>query len=103
MELTREISLKQETVNDTMFQFIDNSINQFSDMQLKSLKNDLRQLNAVAYASGTRRNLKEQRESFLLFYFYFGFSFLTVSTKTLQLYAQFLSRTFKSVESIKIT
>lgn len=70
-------------------------------MQLKSLKKDLRQSNAAAYALGTRRNLKVQWESFLMFCFYFEFSFLPVSTETLQLYAQFLSRTFKSVESIK--
>ena len=57
--------------------------------------------NQAAFALGTRKNLRTQWETFLLFCFYFKFVSLPVSTQTLQLYAQFLSRTFKSVESIK--
>ena len=50
---------------------------------------------------GSRRNLRIQWESFLLFCFYFKLVFLPTSTETLQLYAQFLSRSFKSVQSIR--
>lgn len=57
--------------------------------------------NKAAFALGTRKNLRIQWESFLLFCFYFKFVSLPVSTHTLQLYAQFLSRTFKAVESIR--
>jgi len=42
-----------------------------------------------------------QWESFLLFCVYFQITFLPVDTETLQLYAQFLSRSFKSVSSIR--
>ncbi|XP_053383790.1 uncharacterized protein LOC128549996 [Mercenaria mercenaria] len=55
----------------------------------------------MAYAEGSRRNLNTQWESFLLFCTYFKFCPLPADTETLQLYAQFLSRSFKSVESIK--
>jgi len=54
-----------------------------------------------SFAEGTRRNLKIQWESFLLFCTYFSFCYLPASTRTLQLYAQFLSRSFKSVASIR--
>ena len=50
---------------------------------------------------GSRRNLRIQWESFLLFCFYFKLVFLPTSTETLQLYGQFLSRSFKSVQSIR--
>lgn len=45
--------------------------------------------------------MRIQWESFLLFCFYFNFVHLPASTQTIQLYAQFLSRTFKSVDSIR--
>ena len=54
----------------------------------------------AACAVGSRRNLHIQWESFLLFCFYFKLVFLPTSTETLQLYAQFLSRSLKSVQSI---
>ena len=59
------------------------------------------QSNKAAYADGTRRNLRVQWESYLLFCFYFELVTLPASTRNLQLFAQFLSRTFKSVDSIK--
>lgn len=55
----------------------------------------------AAYAEGSRRNLKVQWESFLLFCTYFNFISLPTTTETLQLFSQFLSRTFKSTDSIK--
>ena len=54
-----------------------------------------------AFASGTHANLIVQWEAFILFCLYFDLTFLPVSPLTLRLYAQFLSRSFKSVESIK--
>jgi len=56
---------------------------------------------AAAFAQGTNRNLRVQWESFLLFCFYFNLVYLPASTQTVQLYAQFLSRSFKSVDSIR--
>ena len=55
----------------------------------------------VAYAEGTFKNLRIQWESFLLFCFYFKLNPLPVQVKTLCLYAQFLSRSFKSVHSVQ--
>ena len=74
----------------------------FSDKHLRVFKEDLQHSNKAAFAVGTRKNLIIQWESFLLFCMYFNSVSLPVSTRTLQLYAQFLSRTFKSVDSIKI-
>ena len=70
-------------------------------MQLRELRSDLRVTNRSAYAEGTRKNLKIQWESFLLFCIYFELVSLPATTVTLQLYAQFLSRSFKSVDSIR--
>lgn len=81
------------------FRFLFQSV--ISDEQLKSLRSDLRESNLSACAEGTRRNLKIQWESFVLFCVYFNLEFLPVSTQTLQLYAQFLSRSFKSVSSVR--
>ena len=68
---------------------------------MQNLRTDLQKSNKTAYAEGTRKNLKIQWEAFLLFCTYFHLVSLPVSTDTLQLFAQFLSRTFKSSESIK--
>lgn len=76
-------------------------IDLFSDSQLIKLKRDLDQSNRAAYAEGTRRNLQVQWESYLLFCTYFNFVSIPTCTKTLQLFAQFLSRTMKSSDSIK--
>ena len=72
-----------------------------SDCQLQNLRQDLKTSTKAAYAEGSRRNLKVQWESFLLFCTYFSFISLPASTETLQLFAQFLSRTFKATDSIK--
>ena len=65
------------------------------------MKRDLDHSNKAAYADGTRKNLQVQWESYLLFCTYFQFVSLPTSTETLQLFAQFLSRTFKSTDSIR--
>lgn len=72
----------------------------FSDLQLQNLERDLDRSNKAAYAEGTRKNFKVQWESYLLFCTYFNLVSLPASTKTLQMFAQFLSRTFKSTDSI---
>ena len=65
------------------------------------LRTDLNKSNKAAYAEGTRRNFRVQWESYLLFCAYFNFVSLPTTTETLQLYAQFLSWTFKSTDSIR--
>lgn len=73
----------------------------FTDSQLHKLRRDLDRSNKAAYAEGTRKNLRIQWESYLLFCNYFSLVSLPATTNTLQLFAQFLSRTFKSTDSIK--
>ena len=68
---------------------------------MNDLKTELRNSRRQAFADGTNKNLSIQWETFLLFCFYFNLIYLPVNTETLSLYAQFLSRSFKSVQSIK--
>lgn len=68
---------------------------------MKRLSRDLKGSNQSAFAEGTRKNLRVQWESFLMFCLYFGLKFLPANTMTLQLFVQFLSRSFKSVSSIR--
>ena len=65
------------------------------------MKLELKTSRKKAYAEGTAKNLKIQWESFLLFCFYFSFSYLPASTETLSLYTQFFSRSFQSTQSNK--
>lgn len=65
------------------------------------LKGELHSTRRKAYAEGTHKNLKIQWETYLLFCFYFKLTYLPVNTNTLSLYAQFLSRSFKSSHSIR--
>ena len=68
---------------------------------MRNLQKELKGSTASAFAVGTNRNLKVQWESFVLFCIYFNLCFLPASTSSLQLYAQFLSRSFTSVNSIR--
>ena len=68
---------------------------------MHSLRQELKASRSSAYAEGTKSNLKIQWESFLMFCIYFRMKYLPCSTETLSLYAQFLSRTFKSTQSIR--
>ena len=65
------------------------------------LKKDLNASRRAAYATGTRKNLKTQWESYLLFCVYFGLAYLPISTENLSLYSQFLSRSMRSAQTIK--
>ena len=73
----------------------------FSDIQYKQLKNDVKESTKSAYAIGTRKNLLVQWRAFLLFCTYFELACLPASLNTICCYAQFLSRSFKSVDSIR--
>ena len=72
-----------------------------SEKQLHRLKKDLSSTRRQAYAEGTHKNLKIQWETYLMFCIHFGLKYLPVNTNTLSLYAQFLSNSFKSTQSIK--
>ena len=62
---------------------------------------DVRLSTKAAYAIGTRKNLVVQWRAFLLFCTYFDLCFIPASLNTICCYIQFLSRSFKSVDSIK--
>ena len=68
---------------------------------MSSLRNELKTSRRSAFAEESVKNLKIQWESYLMFCLYFGLSYLPSTTENLCLYAQFLSRTFKSTQSIK--
>lgn len=55
----------------------------------------------VAYAEGTFKNLKVQWESYLIFCYFYKLQPFPVDVHTLCLYAQFLSRSFRSVQSVR--
>lgn len=68
---------------------------------LQVLRKDLRNSKRAAFATGTSRNLQVQWEAYLLFCTYFKFSPFPATEEVLALYAQFLSRSFKSAASIR--
>ena len=68
---------------------------------MTDLKKDLKSSRRSAYAVGTLKNLKVQWEAYLMFCIFFGLQKLPSSSNTLSLFAQFLSRSFKAVQSIK--
>ena len=69
--------------------------------ELIVLNKEVKQSMKVAYAEGTFKNLRIQWESFLLFCFYYKLNPFPVDVETLCLYAQILSRSFISVQSVR--
>jgi hypothetical protein len=65
------------------------------------LRRELGQSKRAAYAQGTRKNLRTQWETYLLFCTYFELKPLPASLETVCLYAQFLARSFVSIDSVK--
>ena len=55
----------------------------------------------AAFADGTARNLRWQWKLFIMFCAYFRFKILPASIECLCLYAQFLSRSMRAVDSIR--
>lgn len=73
----------------------------FVDEQLKRLRKESTESCKSAFAESTYDNIKVQWRTFLTFCIYFGLEFLPASLNTICIYVQFLSRSFKAVESIK--
>ncbi|XP_019616155.1 PREDICTED: uncharacterized protein LOC109463749 [Branchiostoma belcheri] len=70
--------------------------------QLAALDRDVVGAKQSAFAEGTYKNLKTQWRAYLLFCEHFRLTALPAKTRTLARYAQFLSRSLKCVNSIKI-
>ena len=69
-------------------------------MCLEQLKTDMQHSRRAAYAQSTHQNLLVQWRSFLLFCLHYELRPLPAETETVALFAQFLSRSFKTVDSI---
>ncbi|XP_033729484.1 uncharacterized protein LOC117318630 [Pecten maximus] len=72
-----------------------------SDTAWSQLRKDLKVSARAAFAEGTYRNFRTQWKAYFLFCEAFRKQPLPVSTEIICLYAQFLSRTFISVDSIR--
>ena len=72
-----------------------------SESELIALNKEVKRSMKGAYADGTFRNLRIQWESFLSFCFKYKLNHFPVDVRTLCLYAQFLSRSFKSVQLVR--
>ncbi|CAG2231714.1 unnamed protein product [Mytilus edulis] len=70
-------------------------------VDLHMLKTQAQESLKSAHASGTRKNLKIQWKAFFLFCHFYNLKTLPCELNTLCLFAQFLSRSFKSVDSIR--
>ena len=71
-----------------------------SDCELLALKAEVVSTQQKAYAKGTFSNLNSQWSAFTLFCDYFKLDSLNVSSEHLALFAQFLSRTLRSYNTV---
>ena len=71
------------------------------ERELEMLRSETRVSRRSAFSAGTSKNLKVQFKTFMIFCLYFNLLPVPASLDTLSLYAQFLSRSFKTVSSIK--
>ena len=72
-----------------------------SSRQLSFLKRDLGRTARRAFASGSWSNLRTQIKAYVLFTTYFKLQFLPATLDIVCLYATFLSRSFRSPQSIR--
>lgn len=61
----------------------------------------MKQSQQAAYATSTKKNIKSQCRTYVMFCLYFKIDMFPCSEETIGLYIQFLSRSFKSVQSIR--
>jgi hypothetical protein len=54
-----------------------------------------------AFAESTNKNIKTQWETYFMYCIYFHFESIPATVKNLTQYAQFLSRSFKTVDAIR--
>ena len=68
---------------------------------LDSLRFEWRRSKAAAFAPGSKSNIRSQSKAFFIFCKYYEIQALPISTEYICLYAQFLARSFKTVDAIK--
>ena len=71
------------------------------DTQFRSLQDDLGKSHIAAFAAGTRHNLWCQWKAYIMFCLYFSLKWLPASEHVVALFAQFLSRSFRSADSVQ--
>ncbi len=71
------------------------------DHQLQSLHIDLEKSRGPAFAWGTKVNMWCQWKAFVMFCIYLNFEWLPTNVNIVTLYAQMLSRLFKSLDTVK--
>ena len=74
---------------------------QVTEMSLMKLQKEVKHSMEAAFAEGTAKNLEAQWKAYLLFCEFYRLKALPTTSDILCLYAQFLCRSFKSVESVK--
>jgi hypothetical protein len=72
-----------------------------SGTQWRQLRSDVNASRKRAFAEGTQANFRTHIKTFLLFCIYFACTSVPVSVVSLEAFIQFLSRSFRSVQSIK--
>ena len=68
---------------------------------LDSLRFEWRRSKAAAFAPGPKSDIRSQSKAFFMFCNYYEIQALPISTEYICLYAQFLARSFKTVDAIK--
>ena len=71
------------------------------DLELDRLRDDTKVSRRAAFSTGTTKNLRIQFRSYVMFCIYFSLIPVPTTLSILSMYAQFLSRSFKSVISLK--
>lgn len=72
-----------------------------TEWSLEALQSEVRHSMRAAFSEGTSRNLKVQWRAYFLFCKFYGLKAIPTTVETLCLFGQFLSRSFKSVESVR--
>jgi hypothetical protein len=86
-------------VPDSCYHFLNNWSFIFIELDVLNLQSKISAKHA--YAESTNKNIRTQLEAYFMFCIYFEFVPISTSVQILTLYAQFLSRSFKSVDSIR--
>ena len=68
---------------------------------MEVLQSKVRHSMRAAFSEGTSKNLKVQWRGYFLFCKFYGLKLIPATVETLCLFGQYLSRSFKSVESVR--
>lgn len=75
--------------------------NSFTEISLDVLQREVKSSMKAAFATSTSKNLRIQWKAYFLVCKFYGLKPIPSTVETLCFFSQFLSRSFKSVESVK--